>query len=413
MISRRRFLGAAGASGAAAFGMSALAGCGGDGASAEAAGRDAAPTDEPIRFRGEHQAGITTPVQDRMVFSALDVTTDEPGTVMRLLATWTAIAEALTQGDLVPGNLSDPAAPPADTGEAHGLPPSRLTITIGFGPSLFDGRFGLSSRKPDLLVDLPRLPNETLRPEISGGDICIQACADDPAVAFHAVRNMVRAGIGTTTHRWMQFGFGRTSSTSSSQATARNLLGFKDGTANIKSEEADHLRDFVWVGDGSDQDWMRGGSYVVTRKIPMFIENWDHDSLGHQEQVIGRVKDTGAPIGSASEFAELDLAAIAAEGQPLIPAHSHVRLAAPDSNGGIRMLRRGYNYTDGVNAATGDLEAGLFFIAYVNDPGHFVAVQRNLATDLLNEYIRHVSSGVFACPRGLAPGESWADLLFA
>ena len=416
-LTRRRFLGAFGATGAGAalagttLAGAALAACG----SSSSDARSTTPTPALIGrvpFRGIHQAGITTPAQDRLAFSALDVVTTDRAELTRLLARWTTMAEAMTRGEVVPGNQGDLAAAPADTGEAYGLPPSRLTITIGYGPTLFDHRFGLTGQRPSLLEPLPRLPNEALRPEISDGDLCIQACADDPAVAYHAVRNLVRAGIGTTTHRWMQFGFGRTSSTSTSQATPRNLMGFKDGTNNIKAEHRTDLDDFVWVGDDAEPRWLRGGSYVVARKIAMFLETWDHDTLRDQQDVIGRVKDTGAPLGQAAEFDALDLDAVGPDGEPVIPATAHVRLASPEANGGTKLLRRGYHYTDGVDPAQGNLEAGLFFIAFVSDPRHFIRVQRNLATDGLNEYTRHLSSGLFACPGGLAPGETWADQLF-
>ncbi|MCU1358039.1 MAG: hypothetical protein JWM89_3457 [Acidimicrobiales bacterium] len=412
-VSRRRFLGGIGATGAgAALATTGLAACGGGDDAASSSTKTATAGSEVIAFRGRHQAGITTATQDRLVFSALDVVTDDPAALAHLLETWTAMAEAMTNGDLVPGNQGDLLGSPADTGEAYGLPASRLTITIGFGPSLFDDRFGLAAKKPERLHALPPLPNETLRPAISDGDICIQACADDPLVAYHAVRDLVRAGIGTTTHRWMQFGFGRTSSTSTSQATARNLLGFKDGTNNLKSEERSEVDAFVWVDQDADPAWMRGGSFLVARKIAMFIENWDHDSLGDQQNVIGRVKDTGAPLGEASEFAPLDLKATRDDGALVIPADAHVRLASPEANGGTKLLRRGYNYTDGVDQAQGNLQAGLFFLAYMNDPAHFVKIQQNLATDGLNEYIRHIASGIYACPGGLAKGETWKDKLF-
>ena len=65
----------------------------------------------------------------------------------------------------------------------------------------------------------------------------MQACADDPQVAFHAVRNLARIGRGIVVMRWSQLGFGRTSSTSTAQETPRNLMGFKDGTNNITAEE--------------------------------------------------------------------------------------------------------------------------------------------------------------------------------
>jgi deferrochelatase/peroxidase EfeB len=364
-----------------------------------------------VPFRGEHQAGIVTPAQDRLAFSTLDVVTEHPDELADLLRNWTASAEAMTAGQLMPGGMTNTNGAPPDTGEAYGLSAANLTITIGFGPSLFRDGLGLAAKRPKLLANLPRLPNEALRPAISGGDICIQACADDPQVAFHAVRNLVRQGIGPTTHRWMQLGFGRTSSTSTSQATPRNLLGFKDGTNNLKLEDPAHVSQHVWTG-GEDQAWMRGGTYLVARKIAMSIETWDHDNLPDQEMIFGRAKDTGAPHGQTSEFAPVDLSARDDDGELLIAERSHIRLASPESNGGIRMLRRGYNYTDGVDQAQGNLEAGLFFIAFVNDPAHFSTVQRNLRTDTLNEYIRHISSGVYACPGGLADGETWADKLF-
>ena len=413
-VSRRRFLGTLGATGAgAALATSGLAACSSDDKkTAASAEQVSSSVDQTVPFRGKHQGGITTATQDRLVFSALDVVSEDPADLAHLLETWTTMAEAMTNGDLVPGNQGDPVAAPADTGEAYGLPPSRLTITIGFGPTLFDGRFGLESKRPKLLQALPPLPNEVLLPDISDGDICIQACADDPLVAYHAVRNMVRAGIGTTTHRWMQFGFGRTSSTSTSQATSRNLIGFKDGTNNLKSEQKADVDQFVWVGKDADQEWMQDGSFLVSRKIAMFIENWDHDSLGDQENVIGRVKDTGAPLGQESEFEAPNLKAKGKDGEFVIPADSHIRLASPSANNGIKLLRRGYNYTDGVSSSQGTLQAGLFFLAYMNDPDHFITVQKNLARDGLNEYIRHISSGVFACPGGLAAGETWKDKLF-
>ena len=416
-VTRRGFLGGLGALGAgAAVAAGGLAACSKDDTATAVTAADsaaAAARKAIVPFHGAHQAGIVTPAQDRLVFAAFDVVTDDPKQLADLLDRWSASAEAMAAGDLVPGGMSTPAVPPADTGEAYGLNASTLTITIGFGPSLFDGRFGLAGKKPAVLEDIPQLPNSPIQDAISHGDICIQACADDPQVAFHAIRNLARQGIGVVTNRYLQVGFGRTSSTSESQATPRNLLGFKDGTANLKSEEKADVEKFVWVGDDTDQRWMRGGSYLVSRKIAMHIEVWDHDTLDDQQNVIGRAKDTGAPLGSSSEFAPLDLTAKRPDGEPWIPADSHVRLASPEANGGIKLLRRGYNYTDGIDPALGNIEAGLFFICFVSTPEHFTTVQRNLGfADSLNEYIQHISSGVFACPPGLAKGETWSKHLF-
>lgn len=310
--------------------------------------------------------------------------------------------------------------PPDDTGEALDLPASGLTITFGFGPSLFrdaDGkdRFGLADRQPKALRELPHFPGDMLDPERSGGDLCIQACADDPQVAVHAVRNLARIGFGTVSVRWSQLGFGRTSTTSTSQSTPRNLFGFKDGTANVKAEETDALDEHVWVGDDDAKaSWLTGGSYLVARRINMNIEIWDRQTLGDQEGFIGRTKGTGAPLSGGEEMTEPDFDMPGSNDQPVIPVDSHVRVVHPDMNQGVRMLRRGYNFVDGSNAL-GGLDAGLFFIAYVCDPDtHFVPVQLAMSkTDALAEYLKFTGSALFAVPPGIGPGEHVGQALFA
>jgi deferrochelatase/peroxidase EfeB len=234
----------------------------------------------------------------------------------------------------------------------------------------------------------------------------VPACADDPQVAFHAVRNLARIGRGTVVMRWSQLGFGRTSTTSRSQSTPRNLMGFKDGTANIRAEDGAAMSRHVWLGAGDGPAWMRGGTFLVARRIRMLIETWDRASLTDQEQTIGRLKVSGAPIGRRLEGDTLDLDAHAAGGGPLIPADAHVRLASAADNGGVRILRRGYSFTDGMDRRLGQLDAGLFFISFQRDPlRQFGALQRRLgASDALNEYIRHTGSAVFAVPGGVRPG---------
>ena len=330
-----------------------------------------------------------------------------------LLKDWTEAAERMSRGQLV-GDDSDLNDPPLDTGEAIGSPVSGLTITIGYGPSLFDARFGLAPRRPALLADLPPLPNENLDPDHVGGDLCIQACSDDPLVAFHAVRNLARLGLGVVDYNWMELGFGKTSSTSTAQATPRNLLGFKDGTRNIKAEETDLLNRYVWVGDETDQPWMRGGSYLVARRIQMFLENWDRDYLSDQENVIGRTKVTGSPLSGGTEFSTPQFAKKNDQGQLMIPADAHIRLASHEQNNGTRILRRGYSFTDGVDPVRGTLLGGLFFLAFMKRPAQFIMLQQKLGShDALNEYIQHVGSAIFAVPPGLRRGKSWGDNLFA
>ena len=216
-LSRRRFLALAGASTAGAVALP-LAGCGNE--------TKASAFDDVVEFYGAHQAGIVTPAQDRLHFAAFDVTTDSRDDLVELLRAWTAAAANMTQGLDVGefGAMDGPyLAPPEDTGEAYGLRSARLTFTFGFGLSLFadDGndRFGLAARRPATLRALPHFSGDNLDPKRSGGDLCVQACADDPQVAVHAIRNLARIGFGTVAVRWSQLGFGRTSSTSAAQVT--------------------------------------------------------------------------------------------------------------------------------------------------------------------------------------------------
>jgi len=426
-VSRRRLLGVSGTAavaGVVAGATSVYAVTQADDASAAGAQPPAAAPapalDAAIPFRGEHQAGIVTPAQDRLHFVALDVVTKDPAQLRELFKAWTRAAERMSLGaEAAPGGLvgGGPNRAPEDTGEAYGLPASGLTVTIGFGPSLFDDRFGLADRKPAALEELPAFGGDQLDPKRSGGDLCIQACANDPQVAVHAVRNLVRMGFGVVAVRWSQLGFGRTSSTSTAQATPRNMFGFKDGTNNVKAEEPEGLEQHVWVAPDDEQGgsaWMAGGSYLVARRIRMHIEVWDRTPLQEQEDIIGRDKKEGAPLGQAKEFDPLDFARKGPDGQPAIPVHAHVKLAHESQLGGVRILRRGYNFTDGSDGV-GHLDAGLFFIAYMRNPGkQFVPMQRALASkDVLNEYIEHNGSAVFACPPGVKDGEYWGQSLFA
>jgi deferrochelatase/peroxidase EfeB len=422
-VSRRRAIALAGVGVAGIAGAAAVGGALVKGAVDDKDGLQGDVAAGAVAFHGGKQAGIVTPAQDRLHFVAFDVVTKDRAQLIQLLKDWTAAAARMTAGrdaGAVGATAGIPEAPPDDTGEAIGLPPSGLTITVGFGPTLFrdatgKDRFGLAAKKPAALADLPHFPGDTIDPTISDGDIGVQACANDPQVAVHAIRNLARIGMGVVTVRWSQLGFGRTSSTSKSQATPRNLFGFKDGTANLKSEETDLIKEWLWVQPGDGPDWMAGGAYMVTRKVRMLVEPWDRTSLGEQQTIIGRDKGEGAPLGQSKEYDEPDFSLTGADGEPLIPADSHVKLAHPTVNRGARLLRRGYNFVDGSDGL-GRLNAGLFFIAYQRDPRkQFVPVQMNLArNDAMNEYVRHVSSALFACPPGVTgPDDYWGKALFA
>jgi deferrochelatase/peroxidase EfeB len=403
--SRRAFLGGALGGSALVVGGAAGFGIGHAVASPSSAGADS----DQVPFYGEHQAGIATPAQDRLEFAAFDVTATDVDALKSLLGQWAAAAQQMTTGQLIGSTEDAPQAPPVDTGEAFGLSPANLTITVGFGPSLFDDRFGLAAKRPAALADIPALPSDALQDALTGGDICVQACSDDPQVAFHVIRNFARIGRGTVVLRWSALGFGRTSSTTTSQATPRNLMGFKDGTNNIKSDDGDEMSQFVWVGDETDQPWMKGGSYLVARRIRMRIESWDADYIADQERVFGRVKESGAPLTGKTEFDKVNLSAKGPDGQPVIDPNAHIRLAAPATNDGMKILRRGYSYADGIDPLTSQLDAGLFFIAFQKDPRkQFVPIQQRLGqNDALNEYINHIGSGVFAVPPGVTEVGDW------
>lgn len=406
-ITRRRLLASAGV-GAAAAGLG--------GAGFLAGRQDAEASGDgtgSIAFFADHQAGIATPAQDRLHFAAFDLLSEDPAELRELMREWTRAAAEATAGEMVGEVNNAPLAPPDDTGETVGLLPSRLTVTFGFGPGLFERPgLGLGARRPSALRPLPALPADELNPGESGGDLCVQACADDPQVAFHAVRNLARIGRGVVAMRWSQLGFGRTATTSRSQDTPRNLMGLKDGTANIRAEDGAAMSRFVWVGD-EGPGWMRGGTYLVTRRIRMLLEVWDRTSLQDQERTIGRHKYSGAPLGGDDEFEPLPLKA-ERNGHPLIPADAHVRLASASENGGARILRRGYSFTDGVDESLAELEAGLFFISFQRHPEQFVAIQRRLGSlDALNEYIKHVGSAVFAIPPGVTPDDYVGEALLA
>ncbi|MGV8859172.1 iron uptake transporter deferrochelatase/peroxidase subunit [Rhodoglobus sp.] len=398
-LSRRGLFGLAGAGViGAGLGVGGTFALGGD---STATGNAVAST---YPFFGKNQSGITTPAQDRLHFAAFDVNEISRDELIELLRDWSYAAARMTAGDGAGdyGPASGPYdAPPDDTGEALDLPPGGLTITFGFGPSLFDDRFGLANKRPSALIDLPKFPSDALQPELVGGDLCIQACSDDPQVAVHAIRNLSRIAFGRATLRWSQLGFGRTSSTTRAQKTPRNLFGFKDGTANLRAEDTAGVEKHVWAAASDGSSWMAGGSYLVSRKIRMTVETWDRTSLREQETIFGRTKGEGAPLSGGSEFTDPDFSQTGRDDAPLIDENSHVKLAHPESHGGAQILRRGYNFVDG-NDDLGRLNAGLFFISFQRDPGtQFVPIQLALSrNDLMNEYVRYVGSAIFAVPPG-------------
>lgn len=371
-----------------------------------------APSDA-VAFYGTHQAGIATPTQEHLQFGAFDVVSNSVGDLRTLLRTWTSAAAAIAAGRPV-GPMETGSRPPVDTGESVGLPAARVTVTFGLGPELFlPNRFGLSRLRPAPLVDLPHFSRDAVQSGISGGDLAVQVCADDPQVAFHALHDLIRVARPVATPRWALAAFGRTGNVRG-QPTPRNLLGFKDGTANVLSQERGALNRYVWASKSESPAWMRGGSYLVVRRIETILRGWDASSLNHQQNTIGRYKLSGAPLGERHEHDPLDLSA-QHDGALRIPWNAHVRLASPAYNNNQRILRRSYSYTDGIDGTTGSPAAGVLFLCYQRDPrAQFIPIQRRLAQyDALNHHIKHIGSAIFACPPGVQPGGFVGEGLFS
>ncbi|MEG0450049.1 MAG: iron uptake transporter deferrochelatase/peroxidase subunit [Lysinibacillus sp.] len=355
-----------------------------------------------VGFYGKHQSGILTPVQTHIYFASLTILVTSKKELQALFKKWTPLIVRLMNGELMVDLTTNTRVPTGDTGEAEGLNASNLSITVGVGPTLFD-KLDMTKLKPFELANLPHFPKDQLQEEFSGGDICIQACADDPQVAFHAVRNLVRAASGKVEIKWSQAGF---NSFPAAGGTPRNLFAFKDGSVNPSITDEKDLKEVVWV----DKGWLKGGSYLVARKIQMHLETWDRTSLKDQEATFGRYRESGAAFGKTKEFEDFDVDAKDEKGAYIMPDTSHVHLARKSK---ARMLRRSYSYASGVMTNTGTHDAGLLFLSFQKDPAQFTSVQNSLGRmDKMNEYITHRGSAVFACFPGVQKGSYLGEALF-
>lgn len=348
---------------------------------------------DSLAFYGRHQAGIVSPSQKNIYLVVLDLATEDQETIRQVFKDWTAYADKLISGQLVEEDGTNPHLPPKDTGETVGLNPYRLTLTFGISRS-FLTKLGFNKKIPAVFKDFPPFPGEQLEERYTGGDLVIQACANDEQVAFHAVRNLIRKARGAVTMKWSQSGF---TAIGDGKETPRNLFGFKDGTAN--ATKLSQQQAIIWY-DG--KDWLENGTFMAIRKIRMHLETWDRTSLKEQEATFGRHKVTGAPLGETDEFAEVDIEKKDSQGEHVIPVDSHVHLAKKSK---MEMFRRSYNYSDGINETTGQFESGLLFISFQKDPDQFIKMQTMMgAMDKLNEYITHIGSGLFACFGGIREG---------
>ncbi|EIV94923.1 Dyp-type peroxidase [Frankia sp. QA3] len=375
----------------------------------------------PVVGDGRHQPGIIERAPAHLVFTAYDLTATDPvaarAALGAVLRAWTEGGRALMHGEspsgaipggVTAGGVTAGGVRPAGVGrEAAGLGPAGLTVTVGIGASALR-RAGLDARLPGPLADIPALPGDRLEAARGEGDLAVQVCAEDPMVAFAAARQLGRLAAGRVRPRWSQRGFQRTAAAATDPAaTPRNLMGQLDGTNNPRPGTA-QFDLAVWAVSGPE--WMRGGTYLVCRRIRMLLDSWERLTEDARGEVIGRRIDDGAPLSAPSadagggEDTAADFAARGPDGRPLIAGNAHIRLSNPQFHGGIAMFRRGYSYDDGLDAA-GEPDAGLFFLAFQADPRTaFVPVQRTLAaSDALNTFIRHTASALFAVPPAASP----------
>ena len=376
-----------------------------------------------VPFWGAHQGGIDTPIQRHTYFIAFDLVTGKREDVIKLLRAWTDASAMMASGPAHFDGKADINQPNAESGATVGLGASRLTITFGFGSSLFekDGidRFGLAKQRPEALVDLPRFAGDQLDPQRTGGDLSIQACADDPQVVEYAVRRLAKLADGIAVMRWAQMGF---TGGFKHGETPRNQMGFKDGTINIATSDPVAMNKFVWVGN-EGPGWLRGGSYMVIRPIRISLEHWDDMKTSFQEETVGRQKYSGAPIGKKNEFDSLDLQSTDKDGNPRTAENSHAAMSAPENNDGAQILRRAFSYDNGIAKIAErwppwrqlmTFDAGLLFQCYQRDPrtGFIKLFTKMAQIDMLNQFTTHVGSGLFACPPGAKPGEFIGQQLF-
>jgi len=394
-LSRRRFLTSTVGGGAAvALGSSAII-AGPLTSRAFADSDDEVPEPVYVPFAGEHQPGIVSPPPAAGLMAAFDVAAADRAELVEAFRALSDETEGLMTGR--PYDERDRSYPPLHAGTLGERPPAAdLSVIVGVGASLFDDRFGLSDRKPRELVQMPFFENDQLDPARSHGDVLVTISADSPDVAIFALRQLMRRTRGALTLRWMTDGFNRRSAPEPGRAPVRNLMGFRDGTANLDASSDRVMRKHVWVGAHDDEpEWAIGGSYQVVRIIRMFVESWDRASLAEQEAIFGRQKESGAPLDGTHETDVPDYGHDGAGA--FTPLDAHIRLAnprTPETDDSL-ILRRGFSYSRGFDGA-GRLDQGLVFVSFQRSLERgFVAVQHRLDGEPLEEYIRPEGGGYF------------------
>jgi deferrochelatase/peroxidase EfeB len=400
-MKRRAFLGSAAALGAGVA-IDRVVGAGGGVAAAQAAGT--APA-KPTAFEGAHQAGITDPAPPHAIFAAFDAIAPSRSELGDAIAALSGRARRLMRGyDALLGAPGE--GPTPDSGIlGPRVTPDGLTVTIGFGASLFDDRYGLAARKPRVLKAMTTFPEDALVAEECHGDVIVQLCANSEQTLLNALRDLMRATRGSLAPRWKIEGF---LPVSDEPGAPRNLLGFKDGTANPDRAKAAEMDRYLWVARGAGEpSWAVGGTYQVVRIIRNRVEFWDRVARSEQELMIGRDKGSGAPLGRRRELDDPDYASDPKGDR--IPLDAHIRLARPRTakTEDSRILRRGFSYSRGLDMS-GQLDMGLVFCCFQRDlEKQFEAVQRRLAGEPLVDYVVPTGGGYFFVPRGAQDSQDW------
>jgi deferrochelatase/peroxidase EfeB len=360
-----------------------------------------------VPFDAEHQAGILTPAQAQGSFVALDSLAPDRSTLIAALRDLSTRARSLTQGDTVGAEEIDD--PPPDSGILGPVnAPDQMTVTIAFGASLFDERYGLHAMRPTGLERMPNFAHDNLEPTRTHGDVLLSVCAGQRDTVTHAVRELMRSVAGHLTPRWRIDGFQSARRGPTPANNPRNLFAFRDGTANPDVEDARLMDELIWVqADRGEPAWALGGTYQVVRTIRMHVEFWDRVGMFEQQNMIGRYRVSGAPLGGRNEFEDprYDLDP---EGKR-IPLLAHIRLANPRTpqTADQRILRRGYNYDRGIDQA-GNLDQGLVFVAFNQDvQRQFATLQTRLEAEEMVDYITPVGGGYFFVPRGAGGPGDW------
>jgi deferrochelatase/peroxidase EfeB len=373
-----------------------------------APGDDGTQDSQP--FYGMHQSGVITPQPAAALVVGFDALAEDRAGLERLFRTLTARIAFLMKGG--EAATLDPRYPPPDSGLLGiNVFPDNLTVTVALGASLFDARYGLQKVKPSRLITMEQFPNDALDAHNCHGDVVLQFCSNTAETNIHALRDILRHTPDLLALRWKIDGFLPPHTIKKlGKETVRNLLGFKDGTANLDASDATLMNDIVWAQPNSGEPaWTAGGTYQVIRVIRIFVERWDRDALIDQEQIIGREKASGAPLTYANERDVPDYAADPKGAR--VPLTAHIRLAnprTPDTEAN-RILRRGYNYSRGLTSA-GQLDMGLLFVCFQADlAAGFLSVQARLNGEQLEEYIKPVGGGYFF----VLPGVQSKDDFFA